>query len=113
MSDPRPVITAYYDAWRAKDTARLRDLLADDVEFVGPLGRASGKDECARGLEGLVRMTTELRVEKLMTDGDEAMTWFELTTTAGGPMQVVNWSRVEGGKLVRMRATFDPRPMLK
>ena len=36
---------AYFDAWVARDFARLRSVLADDVEFAGPLGQVTGGDD--------------------------------------------------------------------
>ncbi len=43
----------YFDAWLAGDFARLRSVLADDVDFAGPLGQVRGGDDCLRGLQGL------------------------------------------------------------
>ncbi len=45
----------YFDAWLAGDFARLRSVLADDVDFAGPLGQVRGGDDCLRGLQGLAR----------------------------------------------------------
>jgi hypothetical protein len=36
------VAAAYFEAWLARDFARLRSVLADDVDFAGPLGRVQG-----------------------------------------------------------------------
>ena len=44
--------------------------------------------------------------------GPDVLTWFELRTAKVGPLAVVNWSRVEEGRITRIRVTFDPRPLL-
>jgi ketosteroid isomerase-like protein len=73
----------YFDAWLAGDFARLRSVLADDVDFAGPLGQVTGGDECLRGLEGLTRVAD--------------------------PVPVANWMQVRDGKITRIRVAFDPR----
>jgi ketosteroid isomerase-like protein len=50
MTDATAVAATYFDAWRARDFARLRSVLADDVDFAGPLARVRGGDDCLRGL---------------------------------------------------------------
>jgi len=50
MTDAMAVAATYFDAWRARDFARLRSVLADDVDFAGPLGQVRGIDGCLRGL---------------------------------------------------------------
>ena len=33
MTDARTTAATYFDAWKARDFARLRSVLADDVDF--------------------------------------------------------------------------------
>ncbi|MDH6124343.1 nuclear transport factor 2 family protein [Kitasatospora sp. GP82] len=106
------VAAAYFESWRTKDFDRLGSLLADDVTFAGPLGQANGAEECRQGLEGLGRITTDVVVQQTFTDGSDVLTWFELHTTVVPPFSVANWSRVENGRITRVRATFDPRALL-
>ncbi|MGK4581388.1 nuclear transport factor 2 family protein [Kitasatospora sp. HPMI-4] len=106
------VAAAYFEAWRTKDFDALRSLLADEVTFEGPLGRAEGADDCRKGLEGLGRLTEDLVVQRMCGDGTDVLTWFDLHTTVTGPFPVTNWSRVEDGRITRIRAAFDPRALL-
>lgn len=108
----RELASAYFAAWRARDAKALRALLAEDVAFEGPLGRASGVADYASSMERLFALTTGIDVKKLLVDDEDALTWFELRTTVAPPAPVVNWTHVEGGKIVRVRAVFDPRPLL-
>jgi hypothetical protein len=101
----------YFDAWAAKDFDALREVLADDATFRGPLGEADGADECIRGLRGIAEGVGLPEVRLIATNGDDAITWFELQTEQG-PLPVANWSHVEDGRIKRVRATFDPRPLL-
>ena len=45
--DAAKVVRTYFNAWKANDFATLRSVLADDVHFVGPLGRVYNVDEVA------------------------------------------------------------------
>jgi len=110
---PKDVLATYFDSWREKDFESLRSILADDATFAGPLGTASNAEECVRGIQGLSQITTAIDVRKVFVDGPDVLTWFELRTTIAPPTQVANWSRVEDGKIVRIRVTFDPREMVK
>jgi SnoaL-like domain len=99
----------YFEAWQARDFARLRSVLADDVDFAGPLGRVRGGDECLRGLEGLSRIMTGIEVRKVFTDGPDVLTWYEMDTTVADPVPVANWMQVSDGKITRIRVAFDAR----
>jgi ketosteroid isomerase-like protein len=102
----------YFDAWRSKDFATLRSILADDVTFVGPMGTADGADECVQGMQQLARIMTDVVVRKRFVAGDDVLTWFELVTDMAPPCPVANWSHTEGGRIRSIRVTFDPRPLL-
>jgi len=111
-TDPRTAAATYFDAWRANDFDRLRSVLADEIEFVGPLGQVKGGDECAEAMRRLSEIKTDLVVERVFVDGDDVLTWFELHTSLAPPAPVANWSHIEGGKVARVRVTFDPRGIL-
>jgi ketosteroid isomerase-like protein len=99
----------YFQAWLARDFARLRAVLADDVHFAGPLGQVTGADECLRSLEGLARIITGIEIRKVFTDGPDVLTWYDMATTVAGPVPVANWMQVSEGKITRIRVAFDPR----
>jgi hypothetical protein len=103
----------YFDAWRARDFARLRTVLADDVTFVGPMGQAKGPDECLRGLEGLATIMTGIDVQQVFSAGPDILTWYDMATKVADPVPVANWMHVENGKITRIRAAFDPRGIAK
>jgi limonene-1,2-epoxide hydrolase len=111
-TDTETVARAYFEAWRGRDFARLREILADDVTFRGPLGKADGADEAIAGLEGMAKSIMEdIVIERMFVDGPDALTWFALHTPDTDPLPTVNWSHIEDGKVTRIRAVFDPRPV--
>jgi hypothetical protein len=62
-------------------------------------------------LRGLAENVGLPEVRVIACDGDDAVTWFDLQTDRG-PIPVANWSRVENGRIARVRVAFDPRPIL-
>jgi SnoaL-like domain len=108
---PRTLAETYFRAWKAKDFATLRSVLADDATFRGPLGSADGAEECIRGLTGLAQFITDIVIHKIFVDGPDVLTWYDLHTTVAPPSPTANWSTVENGRITTIRATFDPRPL--
>jgi uncharacterized protein YbjT (DUF2867 family) len=110
--DPRALATTYFEAWLAHDFNRLRALLASQATFRGPLGSADSGDECVAGLQGMTKIMTGLEITRMVADGPDVMTWYDLLTDDAPPTPTVNWMHVEDGLIRRIRATFDPRPIL-
>jgi ketosteroid isomerase-like protein len=107
--DPRALAAAYFRAWKARDAAALRALLADDATFAGPLGTAGNGDEMATAIQRLFAITADVAVQVMAADGGDVITWFDLHTTVAPPTPVANWTQTRDGKIVGVRATFDPR----
>jgi hypothetical protein len=105
------VAAGYFDAWKRRDFARLRTILADDVTFDGPLGHAANAEECIAGLRHMSEIVTDIVIRKTFIDGPDVLTWFDLYTATTGPLPTVNWRHVENGKITAIRVTFDPRPL--
>jgi hypothetical protein len=109
MSDASAAAATYFEAWQARDFARLRTVLAGDVDFAGPLGQVTGADGCLQGLQGMSRIMTGIEVRKVFDDGTDVLTWFDLATSVADPVPVANWMQVEDGKITRIRVAFDAR----
>jgi hypothetical protein len=109
MTDAAALAATYFDAWKARDFDRLRSVLADDVDFAGPLGRVRGIDDCLRGLQGLAQIITGIDVRKVFLAESDVLTWYDLATSVADPVPVANWMHVEDGKITRIRAAFDAR----
>lgn len=108
----RELAETYFTAWEAGDFETMRGLLAEDVDFVGALGTASGAEEALAGLRGMGRVLERIDVKARVAEGGEVITWFDLCTTVAPPAPTANWMRVEDGKIARIRVTFDPRGLL-
>ncbi|HEX6521620.1 MAG TPA: nuclear transport factor 2 family protein [Streptosporangiaceae bacterium] len=109
MTDAATAAATYFDAWADRDFARLRSVLADDVDFIGPLGHVKGGDDCLSGLEGLSSILTGIEVRKVFTDGADVLTWYDMSTSVAEPVPVANWMHIEDGRISQIRVAFDPR----
>jgi ketosteroid isomerase-like protein len=111
-ADPAALATTYVAAWQEHDWARLRSILADDVTFRGPLGRADSADECIAGLRAMARTLDHIDVRARLSDDTQVITWFDLYSTIAPPTPTANWTRVRDGKITSIRVAFDPRAIL-
>jgi hypothetical protein len=109
--DTKQIATTYFEAWKADDFETLRSILADDVEFDGPLAHLDNADDCVDGLRGMSKIKTDIVIKKRFVDGADALTWFELHTKVADPVPTVNWTHVENGKVTRIRVAFDAREL--
>lgn len=108
-SDARTAAAAYFQAWKSHDFAKLRSLLADDVEFAGPLAELDNAEDCVAGLERMSKIMTDIDIEKTFVDGDDVLTWFTLHTSVAESVATANWTQLRDGKIARIRVTFDAR----
>jgi hypothetical protein len=110
---PTDVMRDYFATWDAREFDAFQALLAPGIDFAGPFGTAEGPEGCRRGVEGLSEQLEGLEVLAMAADGEDVVTWFELRFRGvADPVPVANWSRVRDGLVQRVRATFDPRPLL-
>ena len=110
-ADPREVARTYFHSWQARDFDTLRSVLADDATFTGPLGTASDADGCVAGLRRMADILDEIAVQHVFVDGPDVLTWFDLRTTVAPATPTANWSRVENGRITRIRVAFDARAL--
>ncbi len=109
--DARTVAATYFRAWKERDFATVRGILADDVSFRGPLATLDGADDCVEGLRGMAHILDDVVVHHVFVDGPDVLTWFDLHTVAAPPAPTANWQHVEDGRITRIRVTFDPRAL--
>ena len=83
--DARTPASTYFRAWKAKDFATLRSVLAGNATFRGPFGNADDAETSTQGLKGMAQIRTGLRVN-LANDHMKttACLWPAKTVGAGG-----------------------------
>jgi limonene-1,2-epoxide hydrolase len=112
MAEAAELAQRYFDAWQAGDEQALSGVLAEDVTFRGPLGTATGREECIAGLLGMLGIVTEIEIHARVADTSDVITWFDLHTSVASPSPTANWSHVENGRIARIQVAFDPREIV-
>jgi len=100
------------EAWSSGDLERARELLHDDVTFVGPLGATEGRDAYVEGVTRLREVVTGVEVTRAVAEGDDVAISYDLLTSVAGVLPTVGWYEVRDGLVTSVRAYFDPRPLL-
>lgn len=106
------LLRAFYAAVQARDLAKARSYLADDLTFVGLFETYRTASHYLSALEGLLGITVRLDVKQIIAQGGEAAVFFELQTKAPaeGTVLVAEWHRIRDGKIWHVESAFDARP---
>jgi SnoaL-like domain len=112
MTSAGEVLKQFYDAAIARDLARARTYLHDDLVFVGLFETYRSADDYIKTFTGLLQITVRLKVKTIIAEGDEAAIFFELETRAPaqGTVLVAEWHQIKDGKIAHVESAFDGRP---
>ena len=110
--DAKQVLTRFYEAIRRRDLTAARTCLADDMTFIGLFETYPSADAYLTTFGQLLGIVTDLEVKLLIGEGDDAVIFFELETTAPAAARtlVAEWHETRNGRIVRARSAFDGRP---
>jgi ketosteroid isomerase-like protein len=112
MSDAGAILRQFYDAVQRRDMQAARELLADDMVFVGLFETYPNADAYIATFTELMRIVTRLEIKTIIGQGDQAAVFMEMVTS--GPVEattlVAEWHQVRNGRIVRARSAFDGRP---
>jgi hypothetical protein len=112
MATAGDVAKQFYDAAVARDLAKARRCLHDDLVFVGLFETYRSADDYIAAFTGLLQVTVRLDVKTIIAEGDEAAVFFELETRAPaeGVVLVAEWHQIKSGKIAHVESAFDGRP---
>ncbi|MGH3131731.1 MAG: nuclear transport factor 2 family protein [Gaiellaceae bacterium] len=113
MGQALDVANSFYSATNERRIDALRDLVADDVSFVGPTMQASGAAEYVGMNEQLLGFHQETRMLQQFEQNGSICSIYELdmSTPAGGVLTITmaDWLEIADGKIASQRIYFDPR----
>ena len=108
------LVRGYYASWdtgiAAFDEARLRQILAPDLLFEGPIaGSRRGVEGFLKGLADFVRATRAMHVIQRLHAGADAATLYdcELGETRG-TLRFAEFFQVANGRIQAIRLVYDP-----
>jgi ketosteroid isomerase-like protein len=118
MPNALDVVSRFYEATNdRKDVALTAALIADDMQFIGPVIRTSGAHEYLALLEQFLPTHIETRMTTQFLRGDDVCSIYDLVqrTPSGGTitLEVADWIRVSDGKVAEQRIYYDPREFLQ
>jgi hypothetical protein len=109
----RELVQAYYDSWKdgmaSYDEERLRDILAPDLRFEGPIaGKREGREPFLVGLADFVRALKAHRIVRQMHAGDEASALYDCNVGASaGTIRFAEFVRVENDRIQEITLLYD------
>ena len=87
-TDARAVVETYFNAWKDNDFPKMRAVLADNVDFAGPIDHFDNADAYQQAIRALSQMKTGIAIHKTFVDGPDVVTWYELHTKIAPPAAV-------------------------
>jgi ketosteroid isomerase-like protein len=109
--DSALVLATFYDAVQRGDMSAARQMLADDMTFIGLFETYPDADAYITTFTELMKIVTRLEVKSIIGNGDGAAIFYDMHTTepARGVTLVAEWHEMREGKIVRARSAFDGR----
>jgi ketosteroid isomerase-like protein len=111
VANAAEVVEQYQRAFGSGDVQTARSLLADDLHFTGPIDEFDNADDYMQSVGKLAQIVTGTDVKKVLADGDDVVTIYDLhTNSPAGTSNVAEWATVKNGKIAEIRVFFDARP---
>ncbi len=109
---PAEAVDGFLNALKTNDFELMRTVLADDVEFVGPIDRLNSADAVVEASKGMSQMIDDLVIHKVWVDGADVLVWFDMHTKIAEPASAADWYHVQEGKITSIHSVFDARPFM-
>lgn len=110
---PLDIALAFTKAWTSGDLDAAAKFIADDIVFDGPMQQSTGAEPYLKGLTGLARDVTGVRVIAAFGDNEQALLMYDLATRSAGTLTCAKHLTIRDGKIRRDRLTFDTHPIRK
>jgi ketosteroid isomerase-like protein len=110
-NDLKTLALGYLDAVGKKDFKAVEDLLAPDLQFVGPITSRSSARDYVGALVKLGAIHVRNEPKRVFVDGDEVCVIYDFVTdTPAGALPVIEWLRFAGKRIASIRLYYDRVP---
>ncbi len=116
MTSSLAVVNRYYEIWNYRKGEGLRDLVAADVSYQGPLEQASGADEMVALAAKYAPMHGGMKMLRQLEDGNHVCSVYELIVKTPAwtlSIPTADWVRVENGRVAEQRVFQDVREVVE
>jgi hypothetical protein len=103
----KEIVTHYINALNNEDFANARLLVTDDFKFDGVLGQRDGADVYFVDMK---KMKLKYSVHKVFENGNDVCVLCDITMD-GSKIFNCLWYTLEGEKIKKLKALFDPTPI--
>jgi SnoaL-like domain len=110
MAKSQEVVLAFQQALGRKDFQGSRKLLHDNLKFRGPFDTFHKADDYLHAIQKLSAIVEDVDILKVFEDGNDVSLFCDVKTRTVGTAFVAEWYKINEGKIVSVRAVFDPRP---
>jgi hypothetical protein len=107
-TDAKEIALQYLNACGSKNFDAVAPLLATDVKFVGPGNALTGAAPYLAVLRRIGAVWLRSDVKRVFVDGHDVCAIYDFVTdTAAGAVPIVEWLRIEAGKITSVTLVFD------
>jgi ketosteroid isomerase-like protein len=111
------VVNQYYDLLNNKNFSDLKDLVSENMSFIGPVVQRSGANEYIDALKRLFKFHKKSQMLQQFENGNDVCSIYDLILDkpAGGSLSVViaDCIRVVDGRIAEQKIYYDPREFVK
>ena len=103
------LVLDFINSLNKESFVEAREMLSDDFQFNGVLGKRDGGDAY---MDGMKKMKMKYSIKMVFTTGDDIAVLLDLTTS-GKTLENFAWYHVEADRIKSLKVIFDPRPLLE
>src|SRR5437762_780159 len=112
--ETRKVVTSFFEAWTTNDPHAARALMADDLDYSGPLNAYRTADALLPPLMKFAAMLRASRMIEIVVEGDRAALLYDCELPPPvGTLRSASFQRVANGKICSYRQAFDATELRK
>lgn len=109
--DPSTLARIWIDSWNQGTPEKIP--LSEDFTHTSPFGVVSGRKAYLEWVTPMAQTDViELRILRVLSDGDQATIHFEMRTPVG-PIEACDWLRVEGSVIKEVHSFYDATELRK
>lgn len=109
--DNLAIAEGYYKAMGEKNMERIEKYLHPKVEFIGPVAKATGKENVMEAVKKFCAFFKKLAIRETFANGDHAMVVYDVDFPAPiGKFPSAALLKVKDGLITRVELFFDARP---
>ena len=116
MGKSLEIVNRYYDAWNCRKGEGLRELIADDLSYQGPLERTSSSEEMLAMAAKYAPMHGGMRMLRQFEDAGDVCSIYELMVKTKEwtlAVPTADWIKVVNGRVAGQRVFQDVREVMR